>query len=291
MNITKTNIIMERFFLKNAIKLEEERQSSDYFYSKYHARLASDYYNILCDLEDFVGYDSSNQNNDSFEDFANFISKKSFDREKPEDSFRKKYGNSEYIRALGETASYFYKNKIDAVIESKILPNEPTDSALESLYYDGIFPYDVPFDCKCLPVINVINLRQLEFKINKKISSYEITLVKPVEQLEFEQAFLIGAFKKLADEAKDEETKKTYKRYGRYASYIYEYYINISNGNFLVLPRLSNENLKEIDSNRKGSREQQIRDISKDNRALLDYFKAIQKGDTDSLDKGKKFRL
>ncbi len=287
MDITKTNIIMERFLLKNAIKLEEERQVSDYLYSKYHAKLASDYRNILTDLEDFVGYDSSNQD----EDFTEYVSRIKLDRDKPEDSFRKKYGNSQYLRALGETASYYFRDKINNVIESIILPNQPTNSALDSLYNDGICAYEQPFKVKSIPVIDLINPRQLEFFINKKISNYEVTLVKPVEQLEYEQAYLIKAFSKLASEAEDETTKNTYKRYGRYASYIYEFYISISTGKQLIMPRLSNDNIKTLESSRRYTKEQQLIEVTRNNKLLLDYFKDIQKNETDSFDKDKVFRL
>ena len=287
---TKTNIVMERFLLKNAIKLEEERQVSDYFYSKYHARLASDYYNILCDLEDFVGYDSSKQDENS-NDFTTFISKATFGSEKPEEAFRKKYGNASYLRALGEAASYYFKNKINDVIEEKILPDQPTNPALESLYYDGIYAYDQPFNCNILPVVDLINNRQLEFSITKKLSKYEISLVKPVEQLEFEQVYLLKAFKKLVDEAKDDDTKKTYRRYARYASYIDEYYISISSGKYLITPKLSDSNIETIKKSTKYTKEQQLREISKDNKILFDYFKGIQKERNNSLDEGKKYKL
>lgn len=287
---TKTNIVMERFLLKNAIKLEEECQVSDCLYSKYHAKLANDYYNILCDLEDFVGYDSSNKDEDS-NDFTSFISKATFDYEKPEEAFRKKYGNALYLRALGEAASYYFKNKINDVIETKSLPEKPNNPALESLYYDGIFAYDEPFNCNILPVLDLLKTRQLEFNINRKISKYEISLVKPVEQLEFEQAYLINAFRKLADETTDDNTKKKYKRYARYASYIYEYYISISSGKQLSLPRLSDKNIKEMDKNIKFTKEQQLREITKNNKILLDYFKEIQKDNNNSFDKEKRFKL
>ena len=291
MNITKTNIVLERFLLKNAIKLEEERQENDYFFSEYHSKLASYYYNILCDLEDFVGYNSSKPGSDPTEDFTNFVRSMDLNCEKPEEAFRKKYGNPAYLRALGEAASYYYKDKINEIIETRILPDQPKNAALTSLYYDGIYAYDEPFECKVLPVVDFINTRQLEFNINRKISKYEISLVKPVEQLEFEQVYLINAFKKLADEAKDDKTKNAYKRYVRYASYIYEYYISISSGKQLSLPRLSDKNMKEMDKNIKFTKEQQLREISKNNKILLDYFKEIQKGKNSSLDTEKQFKL
>ena len=287
MNRVKTNIIMERFLIKNAIKLEKERQESEPYYSKYHEGLANDYYNILSDLEDFVGYDSSKQD----EDFTEFIFKSKFDPDKPEDSFRKKYGNAAYLRALGDTASYYYGNKINEVIESILLPENPENSALESLYYDGIYPYDEPFKCKSIPVIDLINPKQLEFSLTKLTTGYEVRLIKPVEQLEFEQVYLLNAFKKLSDQAKDEDTKKTYKRYGLYALYIYEYYISISSGKQLITPRLSNSNLKTIDSNSKYSKERQLIEISKKNGELLDFFKEIQKQNPEFVDNKKVFKM
>ena len=286
---TKTNIILERFLLKNAIKLEEERQEREPFFSKHHAKLASDYSNILSDLEEFVGYVPSQDGNDS-NDFFEFVSKAVFDDDKPEEAFRKKYGNAAYLRALGDSASYYFKNKINDIIESKILTKKPTNPALESLYYDGIYAYEEPFECKSISVLDYITTRQLEFNINKKVGKYEITLIKPVDQLEFEQAYLIDAFKKLADKATDNETKKTYKRYSHYVTYMYEYYISISSGKQLIVPRLSNNDYKAIEGD-KYSEEKALLNIANKNKQLLEYFKGVQNDTFESFYKTRSLKI
>ena len=267
MKSINSNLMIERMLLETALE-KEKRLSNDLDnrYRKYHSTLVEWYSNLLTFLDDTLGYDSS-----SNEKIKDVIANQEFDYSKREDIINLR-NSPIYKRALGEAAMY-YKADIEETLD------------LES----DITGFDEPFTGSLVLAAEVMNPYQLEFNIKRNLSKYVIEVIKPSYELEMEQSELLVELRKLYKS--NQIDKKTYMLYYKYIFHIYEYYISISEGEQLFVPRLSDANYKTLKSSHRYSFEEGLLMVKKNNALLLDQFQKMQQKNADSYDFNDDFNI